>query len=126
MMTTMTAPAAPDGAREQRLAALARANSVRSARRRLKQALRATPKPEATDRTARLVRQPETVTATMKVADLLMACPGMGPTATGKLLRRLHISPSKTLGGLSPRQRDQLGVALDEIARRRRQSASCR
>jgi hypothetical protein len=124
-VSTMMTPA-PTRSRVQRLDALARANRVRSARKQLKQALRSTPRPEATVRTARLVRQPPTVTETMKVADLLMACPGMGQVATGSLLRRLHISPSKTLGGLSPRQRDQLGVALDEIARRRRQTAGCR
>ncbi len=123
-MSTMMAPA-PRQPREQQLDALRRANAVRTARARLKQQLRATPRPEATASTAQLVREPVEAIDTMKVAALIASCPGMGPVATRNLLRRLHISPNKTIGGLSPRQRQQLGVALDELARHRRQSTRC-
>jgi hypothetical protein len=124
-VSTMMMPS-PARSREQQLEALRRANAIRSARARLKAQLRATPRPEATASTAQLVRQPVEAIDTMKVAALIGSCPGMGPVATRNLLRRLHISPSKTIVGLSPRQRQQLGVALDELARRRRQTAGCR
>ncbi|HUR85101.1 MAG TPA: integration host factor, actinobacterial type [Solirubrobacteraceae bacterium] len=118
-MTTVIIDA-PDRSHEQRREALRRANAVRAARAHLKQSLRAQPRPAATERTAHIVRAPEDTIATMKVSALLLACPGMGQVSTGRLLRRLGISPTKTIAGLSPRQRDHLGVALDELARRRR------
>lgn len=123
-MTTLDMlPCTPDRSLQQRRDAIARANAVRIARKELRQCLRGLPRPAAAAHTARLVREPVAgVTTTMKVYSLLMACPGMGEVATTKLLRRLHISPSKTIGGLTPRQRQQLGVALDEIARRRLQT----
>ncbi|MFP5378921.1 MAG: hypothetical protein ACLGHP_04105 [Vicinamibacteria bacterium] len=48
---------------------------------------------------------------TAKVADLLLAVPKYGPVKVNKLLGRCQIAPTKTIGGLSRRQREQL-VAL--------------
>jgi hypothetical protein len=50
--------------------------------------------------------------ATWKVADVLRAVPGMGPVKAARLLRRAQVAESKTLGGLSPRQRDALAEGL--------------
>lgn len=120
-MTTRTPTRAPERSRAQRLDALARANSVRTARANLKRQVGALPPPASTRMLACLVRDPcAGVTDTMKVYSLLVSGRGMGDVSANRLLRRLHISPSKTLGGLSPRQRQQLGVALDELARQRR------
>lgn len=122
-MTTVMIEApvcAPERTRAQRFEALDRANAVRTARKELKQQLHALPSAASTQRVAMLVRQPLAgVTETMKVYDLLTACRGMGQSKANQLLRRLHISPSKTIGGLTPRQRQQLGVALEELARHR-------
>jgi hypothetical protein len=47
-----------------------------------------------------------------KVADLLLAVPKYGPVKAHKLLARCRIAPSKTIGGLSRRQRDELAALL--------------
>lgn len=49
---------------------------------------------------------------TAKVADLLLAVPRHGPVKVDKLLRRCRIAPTKTIGGLSQRQRDELAALL--------------
>ena len=54
-----------------------------------------------------LLEPPEYV-ETMKVVDLLLAVPKVGRVKVNKVLRRLGVSPSKTVGGLSERQRQAL------------------
>jgi len=49
---------------------------------------------------------------TAKVADLLLAVPKYGPVKVNKLLARCRIAPSKTIAGLSRRQRDELVAQL--------------
>jgi hypothetical protein len=49
---------------------------------------------------------------TAKVADLLLALPKYEPMKVNKLLSRCRIAPAKTIGGLSPRQRDELAALL--------------
>jgi hypothetical protein len=49
---------------------------------------------------------------TAKVADLLLALPKYGPVKVNKLLSRCRIAPSKTIGGLSQRQRNELAALL--------------
>lgn len=120
-MTVCAPSRAPERSLDQRLDALARANLVRTARKEMKAWLGTLPPRASTERSARLVREPLVgVNDTMKVYDQLLACRGLGHVGASKLLRRLHISPSKTVGGLSPRQRDALTVALEELARQRR------
>ena len=48
---------------------------------------------------------------TAKVFDLLLAVPKYGRVKVNKILSQCRISPSKTIGGLSERQRREL-VAL--------------
>jgi hypothetical protein len=45
---------------------------------------------------------------TAKVFDMLLAVPKYGRVKVNKVLTQCRISPSKTIGGLSQRQRDEL------------------
>jgi hypothetical protein len=86
---------------------LRRANAVRRQRAQLKRDL-------SQGRCAidALLRDPPSFVQTAKVADLLLALPKHGPVKVNKLLARCRIAPSKTLGGLSQRQRDELASFL--------------
>ena len=90
----------------QRMEALQRANDIRSRRAQLKRDLKAgrTPIHE-------LLLDPPDYVQTAKVFDLLLAVPKYGRVKVNKILGQCRISPSKTLGGLSERQRGEL-VAL--------------
>ena len=46
--------------------------------------------------------------ATAKVFDILMALPKFGRVKAGRFLNQARISQSKTVGGLSDRQRTEL------------------
>ena len=59
----------------------------------------------------RLLLEPPDYLATAKVFDLLLAVPKYGRVKVNKILGQCKISPSKTVGGLSERQRGEL-VAL--------------
>src|ERR1700752_1682812 len=58
-----------------------------------------------------LLLEPPDYLMTAKVFDLLLAVPKYGRVKVNKILSQCRISPSKTLGGLSERQRGEL-VAL--------------
>ena len=45
---------------------------------------------------------------TAKVFDMLLAVPKYGRVKTNRILNQCRISPSKTIGGLSERQRAEL------------------
>ncbi|MGZ4167945.1 MAG: integration host factor, actinobacterial type [Solirubrobacteraceae bacterium] len=98
--------AAPERSLVQRMEALQRANDIRSRRAQLKRDLKAgrTPIHE-------LLLEPPDYLQTAKVFDLLLAVPKYGRVKVNKILSQCRISPSKTLGGLSERQRGEL-VAL--------------
>jgi hypothetical protein len=98
--------AAPERSLVQRMEALQRANDIRSRRAQLKRDLKAgrTPIHE-------LLLEPPDYLMTAKVFDLLLAVPKYGRVKVNKILGQCRISPSKTLGGLSERQRGEL-VAL--------------
>src|ERR1700753_697270 len=98
--------AAPERSLVQRMEALQRANDIRSRRAQLKRDLKAgrTPIHE-------LLLDPPDYVQTAKVFDLLLAVPKYGRVKVNKILGQCRISPSKTLGGLSERQRGEL-VAL--------------
>ena len=55
-----------------------------------------------------VLTNPPAFVQTARVADLLLAVPKYGPVKVNRLLARCRIAPSKTLGGLSQRQRDEL------------------
>lgn len=97
----------PERSRQQRLDALAAGNAIRSHRAQLKRDLKA----------GRVVVldvliDPDARLESMKVFDLLRAVPSFGKVKVGTVLRRNEISPSKTVGGLSKRQRLALVMAL--------------
>ena len=105
---TMSEPLAtpaqtPERSRQQRLEALQKANGIRSERARLKRAL----KSGEADICDVLLEPPDYV-HTAKVFDLIMAVPKFGRVKTGKILDRCRVSPSKTVAGLTPRQRREL------------------
>ena len=52
--------------------------------------------------------EPTTPEATLRVRELLMSIPSLGPTRADKAMDQLAISPSKRVGGLGVRQRVKL------------------
>ncbi len=107
---------APERSLKQRHDALDRANEIRTYRARLKRDLKASGRVEATRRVAALVRKPTPSLLTMKVGEFMLTVPAIGTVKAGTMLRKLAIAPSKTVGGLSLRQRFVLAQALDELA----------
>jgi hypothetical protein len=83
--------------------ALTRANEIRSKRAQLKRDL----KGQRTTISQVLLAPPEWV-ETAKVMDMLLAVPKIGRVKVNRLLATARISPSKTIGGLSERQRSEL------------------
>jgi hypothetical protein len=102
--------AAPERSLMQRMEALARANDIRSRRAQLKRDLKA-----GRLRIHELLLEPPDYLETAKVFDLLLAVPKYGRVKVNKILSQCRISPSKTIGGLSHRQRAE----LVELMRRR-------
>jgi hypothetical protein len=104
-MKTPTKPAvaAPERSLEQRMNALARANEIRTARASLKRDLKAG-RVSIHD----LLLEPPEFLETAKVFDMLLAVPKYGRVKANKILVQCRISPSKTIGGLSQRQRTEL------------------
>jgi hypothetical protein len=83
--------------------ALKRANAIRVRRARLKKDL----KLGRAHIEEILVNPPEYV-STAKVFDMLMAVPKFGRVKAARFLNQCRISQSKTVGGLSERQRTEL------------------
>lgn len=102
-MTATTIEAPPRRNREQQLTALRKANETRSMRAALKGHLK-----ERRVKPAALILDPPPYARTMKVYDLLVALPKWGEVKANRLLNRQRISASKTIGGLSQRQRTAL------------------
>ena len=100
---TKPSVAAPERSLDQRMDALKRANEIRSKRAQLKKDLKA-------GRTSihNLLLDPPTYVETAKVFDMLLAVPKYGRVKVNKVLVQCRISPSKTIGGLSQRQRNEL------------------
>jgi hypothetical protein len=100
---TKPAVAAPERSLDQRMEALKRANQIRSARAQLKRDLKG-----GRRSIHDLLLEPPTYVETAKVADMLLAVPKYGRVKVNKVLQLCRISPSKTIGGLSQRQRTEL------------------
>jgi hypothetical protein len=98
---------APERSLNQRMDALQRANEIRSQRAQLKRDLKGGRISIHT-----LILSPPKYLETAKVLDLLMAVPKYGRVKANKVLGTCRISPSKTIGGLSARQRDEHVAAL--------------
>jgi hypothetical protein len=95
--------AAPERSLDQRMDALGKANAIRTRRAQLKRDL----KGGRTSIHNLLLSPPEWV-ETAKVFDMLLAVPKYGRVKANKVLNQCRISPSKTIGGLSERQRSEL------------------
>ena len=95
--------AAPERSLVQRMDALQRANEIRTKRAQLKRDL----KGGRVSIHELLLRPPEYL-ETAKVFDMLLAVPKYGRVKVNKVLGSCRISPSKTIGGLSERQRTEL------------------
>ncbi len=94
---------APLRSLDQRMEALKRANEIRVRRAQLKKDLK-----EGSARIEDVLRQPPDFVSTAKVFDMLMAVPKFGRVKAARFLNMCRISQSKTVGGLSDRQRTEL------------------
>jgi hypothetical protein len=99
--------AAPERSLSQRMDALKKANRIRTRRKELKRDVKAG-RVKATD----VLLDPEEDVLTMKVFELLLCVPKWGRVKVNRLLTQCRISPSKTVGGLSERQRGELASYL--------------
>jgi len=93
----------PERTSQQRMEALQRANGIRTERARLKGMLR-----EGRVSLCDVLSEPPDFVHTAKVFDLIMAVPKYGRVKTTKILERCRVSTSKTVIGLTPRQRREL------------------
>jgi hypothetical protein len=93
----------PARSREQRRRGLEQANEIRSARATLKKQLAA-----GTIELAPIIASPPAWLQTARVRNLLLAVPKIGTVKASRLLTQCGIAHSKTLGGLSDRQRHEL------------------
>lgn len=87
------------------MAALRKANAVRTARAELKRQMKA-------GKVSPLDALMREEVDSMRSFDFLMAIPKVGRVKANRTLSQLRISPSRSLGGLSPRQRRELAERL--------------
>ncbi len=85
--------------------ALSRANDIRSRRAALKADLK-----QGKASVVDILASPPEYLMTAKVLDVLMAVPKCGRVKSARIMEQCRISPSKTVGGLSGRQRGELLV----------------
>jgi hypothetical protein len=104
--TALKHTSAPERSLVQRMDALQRANQIRTRRAQLKRDLKG-----GRVSIHELLLDPPDYVETAKVFDMLLAVPKYGRVKVNKILNVCRISPSKTIGGLSQRQRTEL-VAL--------------
>ena len=83
--------------------ALQEANEIRVGRARLKKELAS-----GRVRIEEILTAPPRAAMTAKVYDLLLALPKIGPVRAACSLTQCRIAPSKTVGGLTERQRHEL------------------
>jgi hypothetical protein len=88
---------------DQRMRALRHANEVRIGRARLKRELAS-----GRVRIDEIIARPPEFANTAKVYDLLLALPKVGPAKAARWLSQCRIAPSKTVAGLTERQRHEL------------------
>ena len=107
MLSQKTQAQAPVRSLDQRMEALQRANDIRVRRAQLKKDLK-----DGRIQIDDILIEPPEYVATAKVFDILVAVPKFGRVKAGKLLTQCRISQSKTVGGLSERQRGELVTLL--------------
>lgn len=97
----------PERTAAQRMSALMVANRIRVTRADWKKRAR---RGEVSVRACLL--DPPAEFGSMKVLDLLLAKPHVGRVKALKMLRIVGVSPAKTVGGLTTRQRVELAALL--------------
>lgn len=103
MVAAKTHAQAPTRSLDQRMEALQRANDIRVQRAKLKKDLKL-----GRVRIETILDHPPEYVMTAKVFDMLMAVPKFGRVKAARFLNQCRISQSKTVGGLSDRQRAEL------------------
>jgi hypothetical protein len=103
VVSPKTQAQAPVRSLDQRMEALKRANEIRVRRAQLKKDLK-----DGRLRIEVVLRSPPEYVETAKVFDILMAVPKFGRVKAARFLNQCRISQSKTVGGLSERQRAEL------------------
>lgn len=93
----------PNRSLEQRRDALKSANEIRTRRARLKRDLKA-----GRVKIENLILDPPEWLSTAKIFDFMIATPTFGRVKVNRILTQCRISPSKTIGGLSERQRGEI------------------
>ena len=106
MAPPQTQVQAPARSLDQRMEALKRANDIRVRRAQLKKDLKL-----GQAQIEDILNAPPEYVETAKVFDMLMAVPKFGRVKAARFLNQCRISQSKTVGGLSDRQRHEL-IAL--------------
>jgi hypothetical protein len=103
MVSPKTQAQAPVRSLDQRMDALKRANDIRVKRAKLKKDLK-----DGRVLIDQILQAPPEYVETAKVIDILMAVPKFGRVKAARFLNQCRISQSKTVGGLSDRQRTEL------------------
>jgi hypothetical protein len=98
-----TPAAVPERTHDQRMRALRRANEIRTQRAKLKRDLKA-----GKVKVEQLLLNPPEYVMSAKAFDMILAVPKYGRVKANRILSQCRISPSKTIGGLSERQRAEL------------------
>ena len=101
--SVQTAAAVPERTHDQRMRALRRANEIRTRRAKLKRDLKA-----GKVKVETLLLDPPDYVLSAKAFDMILAVPKYGRVKANRILSQCRISPSKTIGGLSERQRAEL------------------
>lgn len=100
---------APERSLVQRMEALDKADEIRSYRAQLKRDVKARKKDIISILSAEEV---DPLLKTMKLFDLMLAVPKYGRVKVNKIFQLCRISHSKTIGGLSDRQRGEVTALL--------------
>jgi hypothetical protein len=100
----------PKRTQQQRTEALQKANDIRVRRSVLKREVKAGR--VSTKTTYDYILDPPDWLATMQIFDLILALPKYGRVRANRVLFKVRMSHSKTLGGMSDRQRQEIVAML--------------
>jgi hypothetical protein len=129
MGTTLIPPfATPAAHRDQAMAALAQANRIRLRRAALMRWLRCNTSAESHEKAVELILEPDPTLDSMLVLELLQRIRGVGPAQAERMVELAEVSPTRTLGALTARQRAGLAAVLrlraDQLSRHTRRNAA--
>jgi hypothetical protein len=129
MGTTLIPPFATANAhRDRAMAALAQANRVRLRRASLMRWLRGNSSAESHQKAAELILEPDPTLDSMLALGLLQRIHGVGPAQAERMLELADVSPTRTLGALTARQRAGVAALLrlraDQLSCHNRRNAS--